>query len=51
MPEPFAGHGPKRPQLTLKIEQLHLDPQNPRLPEEQQGKSEAGLLVSPRQVY
>lgn len=33
-----AGLGRKRPQLNVPIERLNLDPANPRLPEEAQGK-------------
>ncbi|MFI5057036.1 MAG: hypothetical protein ACHQLQ_02535 [Candidatus Acidiferrales bacterium] len=39
-----AGAGHKRPQLDIPIERLHLDPANPRLPEEVQGKDEAVVL-------
>jgi hypothetical protein len=39
-----AGVGRKRPQLNIAIENLHLDPANPRLPEEIQGKSEPEVL-------
>ncbi len=39
-----AGAGHKRPQLDVPIERLHLDPENPRLPEEIQGKLEEDLL-------
>lgn len=39
-----AGVGRKRPQLNIAIENLHLDPENPRLPEEIQGKSEPEVL-------
>ena len=39
-----AGVGHKRPQLDIPIDRLHLDPENPRLPEEIQGKSETDLL-------
>jgi hypothetical protein len=47
MPETeFAGKGRKRPQLNLKIGQLHLDPENPRLPEEKQGKPEEEILTT-----
>src|SRR5215213_7242501 len=42
----FAGQGRKRPQLDLKIGQLHLDPNNPRLPEDKQGKSEREILAT-----
>ncbi len=35
-----AGLGRKRPQLNIAVENLHLDPLNPRLPEDIQGKSE-----------
>jgi len=40
----FSGFGRKRPQLNVPIERLHLDPENPRLPEEVQGKQEPELL-------
>jgi len=39
-----AGAGHKRPQLDIPIDRLHLDPENPRLPEEAQGKLEEELL-------
>lgn len=39
----FPGHGRKRPQRDLRITQLHLDSENPRLPEEAQGKTEPQL--------
>ena len=39
-----AGFGRKRPQLNVPIERLHLDPANPRLPEEIQGRKEDALL-------
>lgn len=39
-----TGVAPKRPQLDIPIERLHLDPANPRLPEEIQGKSEDDVL-------
>jgi hypothetical protein len=41
---PAAGLGRKRPLLNVPIDQLHLDPDNPRLPEEVQGKTEEVLL-------
>lgn len=45
MPKPGpAGAGHKRPQLDIPIDRLHLDPANPRLPEEIQGKSEEEVL-------
>jgi hypothetical protein len=40
----FPGRGHKRPQLDLNIDQLHLDKENPRLPEEKQNKAEAEIL-------
>lgn len=40
----FPGYGRKRPQINKPINLLHLDNQNPRLPEEAQGKSEGELL-------
>lgn len=42
-PEP-AGVGRKRTLLDIPIDRLHLDPQNPRLPEEVQGSSPDVLL-------
>jgi hypothetical protein len=38
----LIGH--KRPQLDIPIERLHLDSENPRLPEEIQGKLEEEIL-------
>lgn len=35
-----SGLGRKRPQLNIAADNLHLDPLNPRLPEDIQGKSE-----------
>jgi hypothetical protein len=35
-----SGLGKKRPQLNIAADNLHLDPLNPRLPEDIQGKSE-----------
>jgi hypothetical protein len=40
----IAGHGRKRPLLNKPIEKLHLDNENPRLPEEVVGKSESQVL-------
>jgi hypothetical protein len=39
-----AGLGRKRPLRNVEIARLHLDPANPRLPEEAQGRSEAELM-------
>src|SRR5713226_9408049 len=39
-----AGLGRKRPLRNLAIARLHLDPANPRLPEEAQGGSEDELM-------
>lgn len=44
MPEDFPGQGRKRPQLNLSIDQLHLDKENPRLPEEKQKRPEPETL-------
>lgn len=41
----FPGYGRKRPQVNKSVDLLHLDSQNPRLPEEARGKSEEALLV------
>lgn len=43
MPQP-VGLGRKRPLRNLSIDRLHLDPKNPRLPEEIQGSSQQTLL-------
>jgi len=40
----IPGLGRKRPQLDIPITRLHLDNENPRLPEEAQGKGESELL-------
>jgi hypothetical protein len=40
----FPGYGRKRLQVNKPIRLLHLDSQNPRLPEEAQGKREEELL-------
>jgi len=37
------GLGRKRPQLNISVHNLHLDPLNPRLPEDIQGKSEEDI--------
>ncbi len=42
--EKIAGFGRKRPQLNIPVERLHLDGENPRLPEEWQKKDETELL-------
>jgi len=39
-----AGLGRKRPLLNVSIDRLHLDPENPRLPEEIQGRPEPEIL-------
>jgi hypothetical protein len=39
-----AGLGRKRPLLNVPIGLLHLDPENPRLPEEAQGRKEEEVL-------
>lgn len=40
-----AGLGRKRPQLDIPLDRLHLDVQNPRLPEEAQNKPEDDVLI------
>lgn len=40
MTKNIAGLGRKRPQLNIAVGNLHLDPYNPRLPENIQGKSQ-----------
>lgn len=44
MPNAKQEIGHKRPQLDIPIERLHLDSENPRLPEEIQGKKEDEIL-------
>jgi hypothetical protein len=44
MPRKIAGLGRKHPQLDVAVKRLRLDSENPRLPEEAQGKSEAEVL-------
>jgi len=39
-----GGIGHRRPQLDIKIDNLHPDPENPRLPREYQGKSESEII-------
>jgi hypothetical protein len=39
-----SGLGRKRPQLNIAVERLHLDTENPRLPEEIHGKNEEEVL-------
>ena len=39
-----AGLGRKHPQLDVQVSKLFLDPENPRLPEDAQGKKEIELL-------
>ena len=43
-PSSPAGLGRKRPLRNVEIARLHLDPANPRLPEEAQGGSEPALM-------
>lgn len=42
--KPMQGRKWRRPRLDISVVQLLLDPENPRLPEESQGKGEAELL-------
>ena len=39
-----GGLGRKKPQLDIKIEHLHPDPNNPRLPRQYQGRKESELI-------
>ena len=41
-----SGLGRKRPQLNVAAENLHLDPLNPRLPEDIQGKNEDDIIYA-----
>jgi hypothetical protein len=43
-PSAPAGLGRKRPLYNVGIARLHLDPENPRLPEEAQGSGETDLM-------
>ena len=43
MAKKASGLGRKRPQLNVNADNLHLDPLNPRLPEDIQGKSEEDI--------
>ncbi|MDP1624654.1 MAG: hypothetical protein Q8L64_02675 [bacterium] len=47
----FPGYGGKRPLLYIPPERLFLDPQNPRLPLEAQGKDETKIKESLRKSY
>lgn len=40
----FTGIGRKRPLINIPVEQLFLDPNNPRLPADVQGKSEEEII-------
>lgn len=51
MAKSFGGYGGKRPLLYISFERLFLDPQNPRLPVEAQGKSEEQVLESLRKFF
>src|SRR5476651_873012 len=42
----FAGKGRKRPQLNILASKLFLDPLNPRLPAEIQGKEEQDVIFA-----
>ncbi|RJQ14141.1 MAG: hypothetical protein C4560_12785 [Nitrospiraceae bacterium] len=44
MPGKIPGYGGKRPQLKIEVDRLHLDAENPRLPESIQGQKEATIL-------
>lgn len=48
---PFAGFGRKRPLFNVDVDRLHLDPQNPRLPENSWGKQEEGILRTLYEKY
>lgn len=51
MPNKFSGQGRRRPLLDLSVDQLHLDTNNPRLPEDVQGRSEEQVLESLKRVF
>lgn len=42
----FAGYGRKRPLLNINSKNLLLDPENPRLPKDVQGKSQNEIIYS-----
>lgn len=42
----FSGSGRKRPLLNIKFENLLLDPENPRLPQTVQGKSQKEIIYA-----
>lgn len=42
----IAGKGRKRPQLNIIVDNLQLDPMNPRLPAEVQGSDENGIILA-----
>lgn len=42
----FAGAGRKRPLLNISIQNLLLDPENPRLPQDVQGKSQKEIIYA-----
>lgn len=42
----FAGIGRKRPLLNIKVQNLLLDPENPRLPQDIQGKSQNDIVFA-----
>lgn len=46
MVKEIAGRGRRRPQLNIEISKLHLDKENPRLPQEKQGKNENEILFT-----
>lgn len=47
----FSGYGGKRPLLYIPPERLFLDPQNPRLPIEAQGKDEPKIIESIKKSF
>lgn len=42
----FAGTGRKRPLLNINVQNLLLDPENPRLPQDVQGKSQKDIIYA-----
>lgn len=47
----FSGYGGKRPLLYIPYEKLYLDPNNPRLPEEIQGKDEPKIKEALKKFF
>jgi hypothetical protein len=51
MNKPFAGYGGKRPLLYISFQRLFLDPLNPRLPTQTQGKSDDLIMATLKKLF